>query len=92
MWVTNSHKEVTKTYLRYDIKSSITNLTQKSNDIHYMIVAIDRAIGGTPSGNDTRLIGNCHQALQELSSAMQTLNNCLESVNQLETREWVDDD
>ena len=91
MWIANNDKVRTKSYLRSDIESNITNLTYESNEIHNTIAALDRAIGRTPSGSDVRLIGNCQKALQELSAALQSLYNCREYVEQLNTMEWIDD-
>ena len=92
MWVVNNEKERVKIYLRSDIESNITNFTHESNEIHNTIAAIYRAIGGTPSGGDSKLSDNCRRALQELSTALQNLNVCREYVERLDTREWIDDD
>ena len=91
MWVVNKDKESVKSYLRSDIISNTTNLTHESNEIHNTISALCRAIGATPSGNDARLIGNCQMALQELSMVIQNLDVCREFVEQLDTKEWIDD-
>jgi len=92
MWVINQSKERIRIYLRNDIESNITNLINESNEIHASISAINRAVGGTPSGNDAKLIGSCQLALQNISIALQNLNVCRERIEQLNTKEWVSDD
>ena len=52
MWVKNNDKERVKTYLKSDISSNITNVTDFCNRIHDLISAIDRATAGTPSGTE----------------------------------------
>jgi len=91
MWVTNRQKEQERIYLRADIQSITTNVTNISNETQCLIAAINQAIGGSPSGTDARLIGICQSALQEISSSLQRLNTAYQCVNELDVMEWVDD-
>lgn len=92
MWIVNNNKERIKIYLKSDIESNITNLTDASNRIHDTIAAINRVAAGTVTGIDRQMISDCQRALQELSMALQNLYACRNYVNQLETREWIDDE
>lgn len=92
MWVVNNNKERIKIYLKSDIESNITNLTDASNRIHDTIAAITRATAGAPTGVDQQMLGDCQRALQEISTALQNLYMCRGYVDQLETREWIDDE
>lgn len=92
MWVVNNNKERIKIYLKNDIESNITNLTDASNRIHDTIAAINRTIAGAATGVDNQMIGDCQRALQELSTALQSLYVCRNYVDRLETREWIDDE
>lgn len=92
MRIVNNEKENVKIYLRNDIESSITNITQENNEMHNTIMALDHAIGGSLSGTDTALIGNCQKILQDLSRVLQCLNRCREYVNAIDTREEVSDE
>lgn len=86
----NSDKARAKSYINNNIRSHITNLTHASNEIQKTLAALDRTIGRSPSGDDVRLIGDCQKALQELSVALEGLNNCQEHVRQLNTEEQVE--
>lgn len=92
MWVVNNTKERVRIYLRSDIKSSITNLTDADNKVHNAIAAINRATAGTASGVDRQMIDDCRKAMQQLSEARQNLYVCLNYVEQLETREQIEDE
>lgn len=91
MWVVDRQKERERIYLRNDIQSITTNVTNVSNEVHRLIAALDQAIGGSPSGADTRLIGICQSALQEISSSLQRLNTAYQYANELDVMEWIDD-
>ena len=92
MWVVNNTKERIKIYLKSDIESNITNVTDASNRIHETIAAINRATAGTASGIDRRMIDDCQRALQELQTALHNLYICRNYVDSLQTREWIDDE
>ena len=92
MWVVNEEKERVKIYLKNDIESNITNITEVSNRIHETIAAINGAVGGSAMGVDQKMIGDCQRAQQELSTALQSLFECRNYVEQLDTMEWVDDE
>lgn len=92
MWVVNNNKERIKIYLKSDIESNITNITDASNRIHDTIAAINRATAGSATGIDQQMIGDCQRALQELSTALQNLYICRNYVDQIDTREWIDDE
>ena len=92
MWIKNNDKERIKSYLKSDIESNITNITDLSNHIHGLISAIDRATAGTPSGKGRDMIDEYQKVLSELSTALQDLYACRNCVEQLDTREWVDDE
>ena len=92
MLVVNNEKERQKTYLRSNIQSCITNVTAESNKIHDTISALQNAVGGAPSGADGRLIGLCQQALQQISVALQNLNQSQQYVNEIDTREEIPDE
>lgn len=92
MWVKNNDKERVKTYLKNDISSNITNVTDFCNRIHDLISAIDRATAGTPSGTEREMIGGCKKAVSYLSDALQNLNICQNYIDQIITLEWVDDE
>lgn len=91
MWVANNDKERVKSYLRSDIESSITNLTDVSNHIHETISAISRATAGSLTGADKQMIDECQKANKEISESLHDLYACLNYVNHLETREWVEE-
>lgn len=91
MWVVDRQKERERLYLRNDIQSITTNVTNVSNEVHRLIAALDQAIGGSPSGADARLIGICQSALQEISSSLQRLNTAYQCANELDVMEWIDD-
>lgn len=92
MWVVNNNKERVKAYIKSDIESNITNATDASNRIQDILAAISRATAGAATGVDQQMIGNCQRALQEISTALQNYNICRGYANQLETKEWVDDE
>ncbi len=92
MWVVNPTKERTKQFIKSDIESSITNLTDVSNRLYDMISAINIAVLGTISGTDQRMIGDCQMVLQELSTALQNLYSCRNYADALDVMEWIDDD
>lgn len=92
MWVVNNDKERVKTYLRSDIESNITNLCDVSSRVHDSIVAISNAIANSPSGSDRRITDECKRALKEIEEGLHNLYSCRNYVEQLETREWVDDE
>lgn len=92
MWVVNNDKERKKQYLKSDIESSITNITDASNKVNETISSITRAAAGMLSGKDQQIIDDCKRAEQELSKALQSLNVCRSYVNQLNTMEWVEDE
>ena len=91
MWVVDREKEKERIYLRSDIQSITTNVTQISNEIHGLIAVLNQAIGGSPSGADTRLIGICQSSLQEISNSLQRLNTAYQSSNELDVMVWEDD-
>ena len=92
MWVKNNEKERIKSYIKSDIDSHVTNITDTSNHIHEIISSIDRAVSGSLSGKDQELIGDCQRAIEELSNALQNLHTCRGYVDRLETKEWVEDE
>lgn len=92
MWFKNNEKERIKSYIKSDIESHITNITDISNHIHEIIATIDRAVSGSLSGKDRELIGDCQRALEELSNALQNLHICRGYADRLETKEWVEDE
>ena len=92
MWVVDRQKEQERIYLRNDIQSITTNVTNISNEVHSLIAALNQAIGGSPSGADARLIGICQSSLQEISGSLQRLNTAYEYTNQLDVMEWIGDD
>lgn len=92
MRVINNNKERSKIYLRSDIESAITNVTNESNEVHDTIAALNNAVGGSPSGMDSNLIGSCQKTLQDLSSALQSLNRCRELVDSIDTSEEIADE
>ena len=92
MWVINNDKERAKIYLRNDIESSVTNITDASNKINEAIASINRAASGMASGKDKQLMDECKRAERQLSLALQNLNACRSYVNQLDTREWIEDE
>ena len=92
MWVINNDKERAKIYLRNDIESSVTNITDASNKINEAIASINRAAAGMASGKDKQLMDECKRAERQLSLALQNLNACRSYVNQLDTREWIEDE
>ena len=91
MWVVNREKESAKNYLIPNITSNITNVTAVSNEVHDLISSINYLIGGLPSGTDTRWIGCCQRALNNLSQASGLLRQGLENAKQLDIMEWVAD-
>ena len=91
MWVANNDKERVKSYLKNDIESNITNLCDVNNRIHDAISAINIATAGSLSGADRQMIEGCQKAIKEVSDCLQSLYACRNYLNQLETREWVDD-
>ena len=92
MWVVNNNKERIKSYIKNDIESSITNITDEINRIHDLISAINRATAGASSGMDRMMIDDCQRALNELSVTRQNLFACQNYASQLDTREWVQDE
>ena len=92
MWVKNNDKERVKSYLKSDVGSNITNVTDFRNRIHDLISAIDRATAGTPSGMEREMIDGCKKAVSHLSDALQNLNVCQNCIDQINTMEWVDDE
>lgn len=92
MWVINNDKERAKIYLRNDIESSVTNITDASNKINEAIASINRAAAGMASRKDKQLMDECKRAERQLSLALQNLNACRSYVNQLDTREWIEDE
>ena len=92
MWVVNNNKERIKSYIKNDIESNITNITDEINRIHDLISEINRATAGTVSGIDIAMIDDCQRALNELSITRQNLFTCQSYVAQLETREWISDE
>ena len=92
MWIENNDKVRTKVFLRSDIESNITNICDVSNRIQDTISAINRATAGSVVGSDDRMIDECKRSLQEMSEALQGLYLCRNFAEQLETREWVDDE
>jgi len=91
MWIVDRQKEQERIYLRNDIQSITTNVTDISNEIHSLIAALNQAIGGSPLGADTRLIGICQSSLQEISGSLQQLNTAYECTNRLDVMEWAGD-
>ena len=91
MWVANNDKERVKCYLKSDIESNITNLSDASNHIHDTISAINMATAGSLSGSDRQMIDECQRAIKEISECLQNLYACRNYLDQLDTREWVDD-
>lgn len=92
MLVVNNDKERQKVYLRSNVQSCITNVTSESNKIHETISALHNAVGGSPSGEDSKLIGYFQQALQQISVALQNLNRSLQFINDIDTREEIPDE
>lgn len=91
MWVVDRQKERERIYLRNDIQSISTNVSNVSNEVHRLIAALNQAVGGSPTGADARLIGICQSALQEISSSLQRLNTAYQCANELDVMEWIDD-
>ncbi len=91
MWVVDRQKERERIYLRNDIQSITTNVTNVSNEVHRLIAALDQAISGSPTGADARLIGICQSALQEISSSLQRLNTAYQCAGELDVMKWIDD-
>ena len=91
MWVVNREKESAKNYLIPNINSNITNITATVNDIQRLIASINYLIGGLPSGTDTRWVGCCLRALDNLSRTSGLLRQGLENAKQLNIMEWVPD-
>lgn len=92
MWIKNNDKERTKSYLKSDIESNITNITYLRNHIRVLISAVDRATAGTPSGKERDIIDDCQNALSELDTALKNLYACRHCIEKLDTREWIDDE
>jgi len=92
MWVVNEEKERAKQYLRSDIESNITNLSDVSNRIHESMAGINRAMAGSMLGADRQMLDECQRSLKEVSTALENLYSCRNYVEQLETREWVEDE
>lgn len=92
MWVINNDKDRIKIYLKTDIESNITNLTNESNQIHNLISVISISAGGSSSGADRQMADDCQRALQAIAEALQSLTTCRVYANQIETREWIDDE
>lgn len=91
MWVVDRQKERERIYLRNDIQSITTNVTNVSNEVHNLIAVLNQAIGGSPSAVDAKLIGICQSALREISSSLQRLNTAYQCANDLDIMEWIDD-
>lgn len=92
MLVVNNDKERQKIYLQSNVQSCITNVIDESNKIHETISALHNAVGGSPSGEDSKLIGYCQQVLQQISIVVQNLNQSLQYINDIDTREEIPDE
>ena len=92
MFVVNNEKEREKIYLRANVQSCITNVTSEAEKLNDTISALQDTLGGSPSGADTKLIGYCQQASQQILTAIQSLNQSLQSVNEIDTREEMSDE
>ena len=92
MWVVNSQKQTVKNYLRPDLGSSITNISHEREQLINTISALSSLIGGSATGKDIEVIGQCQNALQSMQNAVNRLSRCRELVSQLETREFIADD
>ena len=92
MWVENNDKARIKTYLRSDINSNITNVVQAQNRVYTVIAAINRTAGGSGCGADQKMQNEAQMAKEQLQNALNKLAECRNYVDQLETREWVEDD
>lgn len=92
MWIKNNDKERTKSYLKSDIESNITNIKNISNCIRSFIPAINRAASGTPSGQEQNMIDDCHRAIEQIEKALQSMYASRSLVDQINTMEWIDDE
>ena len=91
MKVINNDRERDKIYLRSNIQSCITNITNESNKLQETISILQNAVGGSPSGIDGKLIGRCKQALEQISIGLQNLNQSIQFINQIDTYEEISD-
>jgi len=91
MWVVNREKERAKNYLIPDLNSNITNIAAVSNEVLDLIANINYLLGGLPSATDTRWVGCCQRALNNLSLASGLLRQGLENAKELLIKEWHDD-
>ena len=91
MWVVNREKERAKNYLIPNITSNITNVAAVSKEIQELVASIDYMIGGLPSATDTRWVGCCQRALNNLTQTSGLLRQGLENAKELFIMEWVSD-
>lgn len=91
MWVVNSQKQTVKYYLRPNLQSDVTNIRHVQDQVNNTISALSSLIGGSATGKDVEVIGECQKALQNMQDAINKINRCRELVNELETREYYDD-
>lgn len=92
MWIKNNDKERIKSYIKNDIESNITNITSIINHLHDLIYMINRAVAESPSGFDRIIINDCKKIIIDLSSALQILYTCRRYADQIDTKEWVEDE
>jgi hypothetical protein len=90
-WIVNRDKERAKNQIIPSIASNMSNIRAVSQEIQELIASINCTIGGLPSGTDTRWVGCCQRALNNLSQANGLLYQGLENAKQLFILEWVDD-
>ena len=91
MWVVNSQKQTVKNYLRPNLQSDVTNIRHVQDQVNNTVSALSSLIGGSATGKDVEVIGECRKALQNMQDAINKINRCRELVNELETREYYDD-
>ena len=85
----NLGKESAKNHLIPNITGSIANVQEILKEVQYLMVSLNYTIGGAPSGADTRLIGYCQRAINDLDGASGQLHRGLENAEQLNTMDWV---
>ena len=92
MWVVNNKKQTAKIYLRSDVESSITNITDLCNRLDTVITAVNGAVGGSTVSADIKINDDCRIAIDRLTSALADLYKCRSYTDRFDTREWIDDD
>lgn len=86
-------KQRAKSRLISSIRGRMQEVEPLGGEVTRLISALNNAVGGIPSGEDARLVGDCQRALERVNAARSQLSSALSGAMALDTTTlvWVDD-